>query len=221
MSRDGSRDGRERFAIARSGLHQVEVDKDGNAIGRDLTIFKPTIILNPRALYVSPAARIDGFVKIESGLGTAIAADVHIASYCHIGIGGGHVIFEEGSSAGSGSRVISGSNVPGVGHGCSAIGKGVVVERSFVHIMKDATLFAGATVLPGVTIGENACVAAGAVVREDVPACEILGGIPARRIGTVGDCDHAWQEITTHGDNVRHFVCGRDGCDIMKTEPRS
>jgi acetyltransferase-like isoleucine patch superfamily enzyme len=40
-----------------------------------------------------------------------------------------------------------------------------------------------ATVLPGVTIGEGAVVAAGAVVTKDVPPHTIVGGIPAKVIG--------------------------------------
>ena len=45
----------------------------------------------------------------------------------------------------------------------------------------------GALVLPGVTIGPNAIVAAGAVVSEDVPPNSIVGGVPARVIGQVDD----------------------------------
>lgn len=41
-----------------------------------------------------------------------------------------------------------------------------------------------AIVLPGVTIGEGAVVAAGAVVSEDVPPYAIVAGNPARQVGT-------------------------------------
>ena len=40
-----------------------------------------------------------------------------------------------------------------------------------------------AIVLPGVTIGRGAVVAAGAVVRKSVPPMTIVAGVPARRIG--------------------------------------
>ncbi|MGL5271469.1 MAG: acyltransferase [Selenomonadaceae bacterium] len=38
-------------------------------------------------------------------------------------------------------------------------------------------------VLPGVTIGEGAVIAAGAVVTQDVPPYTIYGGVPAKKIG--------------------------------------
>src|SRR5690606_4947398 len=49
-----------------------------------------------------------------------------------------------------------------------------------VHIKKNAWIGAGATILSGVTIGENAVVAAGAVVSKDVPDNTVVGGIPAK-----------------------------------------
>lgn len=51
-----------------------------------------------------------------------------------------------------------------------------------IHIKKNAWIGANATILPGVTVGENAVVAAGAVVSKDVPDNTIVGGIPAKVI---------------------------------------
>ncbi|WP_182954783.1 DapH/DapD/GlmU-related protein [Pedobacter gandavensis] len=51
-----------------------------------------------------------------------------------------------------------------------------------ILIKKNAWIGANATILPGVTIGENAVVAAGAVVSKDVPDNTIVGGVPAKII---------------------------------------
>ena len=61
--------------------------------------------------------------------------------------------------------------------------KGLIGEP--IHIKKNAWIGANATILPGVTIGENAVVAAGAVVSKDVPDNTIVGGIPAKFIKNV------------------------------------
>ncbi len=49
-----------------------------------------------------------------------------------------------------------------------------------VRIERGAWVCAGAILLPGVTIGENALVAAGAVVNRDVPPSCLAAGVPAR-----------------------------------------
>lgn len=54
-----------------------------------------------------------------------------------------------------------------------------------IVVKLNAWIGAGATVLPGVTVGENAIVAAGAVVTADVPANTVVAGIPARVIRTI------------------------------------
>jgi UDP-2-acetamido-3-amino-2,3-dideoxy-glucuronate N-acetyltransferase len=51
-----------------------------------------------------------------------------------------------------------------------------------------ATIGANATIVCGHSVGENAFVAAGAVVTRDVPAHALVAGNPARRIGWVCTC---------------------------------
>ena len=51
-----------------------------------------------------------------------------------------------------------------------------------VIIKRNAWIGAGATVLPGVTVGGNSVVAAGAVVTKDVPPDTVVAGVPARII---------------------------------------
>ena len=53
-----------------------------------------------------------------------------------------------------------------------------------IIIKRNAWIGAGATILPGVTIGENSIVAAGAVVSRDVPPNTIVAGIPAKVVKT-------------------------------------
>ncbi len=54
-----------------------------------------------------------------------------------------------------------------------------------ILIQKNAWIGAGATILPGVTIGENAVVAAGAVVSRDVAPNTVVGGVPAKVLKTI------------------------------------
>jgi acetyltransferase-like isoleucine patch superfamily enzyme len=56
-----------------------------------------------------------------------------------------------------------------------------------ILIKQNAWIGAGASVMPGVTIGENSIVAANAVVTRDVAANTIVGGIPAKVIKTFAE----------------------------------
>ena len=56
-----------------------------------------------------------------------------------------------------------------------------------VDIGDNVWIGARAVILPGVTVGQGAVIAAGAVVRSDVPDYSIVGGVPAKKIGTRRD----------------------------------
>lgn len=55
-----------------------------------------------------------------------------------------------------------------------------------IVVGKDVWIGAHATILKGVTIGDGAIVAAGAVVTRDVPPNTIAAGVPARVVKTIG-----------------------------------
>jgi acetyltransferase-like isoleucine patch superfamily enzyme len=58
-------------------------------------------------------------------------------------------------------------------------------EFAKITIKKNASIGANATILPGITIGENSMVGAGSVVTKDVPANVIVVGNPAKPIQKV------------------------------------
>ena len=57
-----------------------------------------------------------------------------------------------------------------------------VLKCKPVRICKNAWIGANVTIMPGVTVGENAVIAGGAVVTKDVSANAIVGGNPAKVI---------------------------------------
>lgn len=58
------------------------------------------------------------------------------------------------------------------------------------------------TIMPGVTIGENCVIAAGAVVTKDVPPNSIVGGVPARMIE---DIETYQAKVSPNLLDIRHF----------------
>lgn len=69
------------------------------------------------------------------------------------------------------------------------------LEFGLPIVIEDKVWIGGnATILPGVTVGENSIVAAGAVVTKDVPANSIVGGNPARLIRMINEEDKSFWE---------------------------
>lgn len=89
---------------------------------------------------------------------------------------GPHVIFGHGVMVLTGRHEVGERGEARV-HAAPPSGGEVVVEEG-------AWLASRATILGPCRIGRDAVVAAGAVVTGDVPAGAIVGGVPARQIGT-------------------------------------
>ena len=161
----------------------VEMLRDQMEMGAaEPIVHEPTVIIGDRGrLSIGEGSRIDSFVKVEIGERTYIGRYVHIASFAHLGIGGGVLHLEDYSAVASGGRLITGSNQPdALSMSACAPADCQRVERSFVRMERYSTVLAGATVLPGVTLGEGAVLAAGAVATKNIPAWEIWAGVPAR-----------------------------------------
>ncbi len=58
-----------------------------------------------------------------------------------------------------------------------------------IHLKRNAWIGAGATILPGVTVGKHAIVAANATVTTDVPDLAIVAGTPARIIRYIDESE--------------------------------
>lgn len=69
-----------------------------------------------------------------------------------------------------------------------------------INIGDNCFIGAYSTLLLGVTIGNNAIVAAGSLVTKSVPPGEIWGGVPAKKIGSVKDFA---ERNLQHGINIR------------------
>jgi UDP-2-acetamido-3-amino-2,3-dideoxy-glucuronate N-acetyltransferase len=133
---------------------------------------------------VGPRTRIWQFASVIRG--TVLGADCTVAS-CATLDGphfGDRCIISQGAAMGPGFRfgsdIFVGPNVTVCNDRwptTSKIGFGIDHLRAgrWVVIVKDgASIGANAVVLPGVTIGERAMIAAGAVVKADVPADHLL-----------------------------------------------
>lgn len=70
-----------------------------------------------------------------------------------------------------------------VNHPMTAAGRrDYLAKASPISIGNDVWIGGNVTILPGVTVGNNVVIAAGAVVTKDVPANVLVGGVPAKVI---------------------------------------
>lgn len=118
----------------------------------------------------------------DFGKNITIGKDVFINSGCHFQDQGG---IEIGDGALIGHNVVLAT----INHGLNPKENR---KNHYAPIKIGAHVWIGsnATILPGVTIGDYAVVAAGAVVTQDVPAMTVVGGVPARVLKTIQEEEH-------------------------------
>lgn len=84
-------------------------------------------------------------------------------------------------------------NLITINHDINPFNRNTTICKS-IHIEKRVWIGVAATILPGVSIGENSIVGANAVVTKDVPSNTIVGGNPAKVIKTI-DVEKYRQEL--------------------------
>jgi acetyltransferase-like isoleucine patch superfamily enzyme len=142
-------------------------------------------------VHVEPAAAILHPETVELGDGVFVGRGAYIQGRfdgtCRIGdhvwIGPGayldarHLVLEDFVGWGPGARAL-GSTHTGLPVNTPIIQTDLLIRP--VIVRRGADIGTGAVLLPGVTVGENALVGAGAVVTRDVPALAVVAGTPAR-----------------------------------------
>ncbi len=131
-------------------------------------------------------------VRAKIGKGTFIMKNVYIQSPNRLTIGAGSHI-NRGVVLDARGNITIGASVS-VSHNVNIMTGGHDHQsRHFCGVFKPivindyAWIGVGASILQGVTIGRGAVVCAGAVVAKDVADYEIVGGVPAKKIGTRTD----------------------------------
>ncbi len=150
------------------------VIEDGVQIGKNCfigyyTIIRPDVIIGDNTeirphCFIAEAARIGSYVRIFQF--SNISKLSILEDYVYIG-----------------ARVLL-TNTPRI-----AYYRKYKPELKGVLILRGARIASGAILLPGVKVGEEALVGAGAIVTKDVPAREIHFGAPAQKRGNVPEME--------------------------------
>jgi len=127
--------------------------------------------------------KIDPTTEIRLPFHTDFGRNLHMGKNVFIN---SNVMFTDMGGIYIGDKVLIGPNVTiaTVNHKIEpSQRRNLNLESVCIH--DNAWIAANVTITPGVVIGENAIVAAGAVVTRNVPANTIVAGVPARIIKTI------------------------------------
>jgi UDP-2-acetamido-3-amino-2,3-dideoxy-glucuronate N-acetyltransferase len=149
---------------------------DSVRLGRDVSIYHRDQV-NLYGCSVGDETRIGSFVEVQKG--AAIGARCKISSHSFICEG---VTIEDEVFVGHGV-MFTNDRFPRAtrADGTPMSDEDWTLETTLVK--RRASIGSNATIICGITVGEGALVAAGAVVTKDVPDFAIVAGVPARVVG--------------------------------------
>ncbi|MBD2296478.1 N-acetyltransferase [Anabaena sphaerica FACHB-251] len=151
---------------------------DNVKLGKNVQIFHPHLV-NLYGCTVGEKTKIGSFVEIQKNV--IVGAKCKISSHTFICEG---VFIEDEVFIGHGVMFTNDLYPRATNEDSSMKTEDDwFVTKTYVKLR--ASIGSNATILAGVTIGENAIVGAGAVVTHDVPDFTIVAGVPARVIGHV------------------------------------
>ncbi len=141
------------------------------------------VIIHEHA-WISVVQAVDGYApRLVIGNGTQIDRLCHIACVGEVEIGE-HVLI--------GERVLIGDTFHRYDDVARPIMDQPMAEPMKVTIERGSAIGLGSMIMPGITIGEQAHVAAGAVVTRDVPSRTLAIGNPARVVKRYDDEHGTW-----------------------------
>lgn len=119
---------------------------------------------------------------LQSRISDRMAVDIHPAA--QIGTG---IMMDHATGIVIGETAVVGDNVSLL-HNVTLGGTGKESGDRHPKVRAGVMVGAGAKILGNIVVGECARIAAGSVVLKDVPPRATMAGVPARQIGSVGDC---------------------------------
>ena len=136
----------------------VERQRELKLAGKNIKFWSGVVIHSPEKVSIGDNVGIGDYVVVWGGGEVRIGSDVLIAAHSVITSQGHELNGKLYRTTNLLEPVIIGNNV-WIGASC--------------------------VILPGVSIGNNAVVAAGSVVNRDVPANSVVGGVPAKLIKNI------------------------------------
>ena len=152
-------------------------------VGEGVTIFHPTLV-NLYGCRIGDGTKIGTFVEIQKN--AAVGRRCKISSHTFICEG---VTIEDDVFVGHGVMFINDRRPRATAGGRLQTEEDWQVIPTTVR--RGASIGSGATILCGITIGEDAMIGAGAVVTRDVAPGETVAGVPARVLLRGGEVTRA------------------------------
>ena len=144
----------------------------------DVTIHHPALV-NLYGCQVGDGSRIGAFVEIQKG--ATVGEKCKISSHTFICEG---VTIEDEVFVGHGV-MFTNDRFPRATNPDGSAQSDEDWTLEFTQVKRRASIGSNATIMCGITIGEGALIAAGAVVTKNVPDHAIVAGVPAKVVGDV------------------------------------